>query len=658
METTKMSNHLTPIVNLEPNVVNGENLHAIFLKVFEQMASIVGKTYGPYGEKTAYQETNRLLTTKDGWSVEQSIMYPQSMLASIIRKMIIDVSTAINLKAGDGTTTGLIAARYINEILLKYKKEYHIHSKLLESALIKTVNIICKELEKISTKITDENLSDMIYQVACVSLDWNTTLAGFIRDIYNKTGNTIIRVQNSGTEDSYIEYQNGYYIPAKLVSEFKVTNVGEKKYQSDKVAILTFAYTIDSSLFEGLLMASAFIYQKLGRELVVLAPLFDKGFKDLYNRFCMQQIKLKQELPHLVLVQYFADYNIEREMMIDFGFLTGGMINAKENDGIESFLREFVQINKKPMPQKPIIDPNDDVPVKEEDLWESYRQEVDDYKNMLLTAGEEFIEKMMNEYLGICDSITVTDKSLVASGFGDIEASEELEKRKASIKAEIDKAMKNMVAKSMITEEIRLKNIRLGKLKLKMGTINVGGFGESELKAKRDALDDAIRACEQAFLYGIVPGGGIGTLVAINNAKNMLNVPMNVTSQEAAIELKVIKDFLDIFYQGFFNTVKVIFLNRYPTGKIDSDIEVENFNGKDMDVFELIIKSIYHKTPWNIITSKFDDKIIHPLKVETEIVKGVLNLVLNTVTVNQLLYSGYDDVKKELEGMIEAPKEE
>ena len=40
--------------------------------------------------------------------------------------------------------------------------------------------------------------------LALVSLDWDRELAGFIRDIYEKTGNTVIAVENSGTNNSLV----------------------------------------------------------------------------------------------------------------------------------------------------------------------------------------------------------------------------------------------------------------------------------------------------------------------------------------------------------------------------------------------------------------------------------------------------------------------
>ncbi len=53
---------------------------------------------------------------------------------------------------------------------------------------------------------------------------------------------------------------------------------------------------------------------------------------------------------------------------------------------------------------------------------------------------------------------------------------------------------------------------RLAKLSGGVAVIRVGAPSESEMKAKKDALDDAINATKAAVAEGIVPGGGLALL--------------------------------------------------------------------------------------------------------------------------------------------------
>jgi chaperonin GroEL len=672
----------TPTINLQPNVIDGDELQELTKTVFAQMAKYVSRTYGPFGENTAYQEGGRILTTKDGWTVEQGIIYQKSVLASLVRKMIIDVSTAINAGAGDGTTTGLIAANEINNLIMEYKQEHHVHNKFLASAIQYCVEMICQALRASATKVTEDNMEDIIYRIACVSLDWDTEYAGFIRDIYKETGNTVIRIQDSGTESSFVEYRDGYDYPAKLLSEFKVNALGDKKYEMNNPAILIFSYTINSDMFEPLLAAATIINIKLGRELVVMAPNFEKDFRDAYNSICIQQTKRNQPLPSLVMVKYFAEYNIEREMLIDLSFLLGGTIISKEQNEAGEIIKEFNQTRKLPEPNRQAYKNTPD-----------FNKAHEEWDRTVKGCADDFIEKM-TDYIGICDGLTVDDKLLVVSGFGDIEGTGALEARMNAIQGEINKAKKDMTAKSMFTDEIKMKTIRLGKLRLKMGIIHVGGFGASNLKAKRDALDDAINACANAYTDGVVLGGGIAIPQAIDRlASRRLTDEWN-PERDKGIDNELVDDILSIIRSGFFNTWNVMITNRYPEGVVD-DISIEDYEGLQEVIDNRIDATLYdaeekdevpeangavsvvsalksllydHNTcitediieysiskgkPWNLITKKLDDGIIHPVKVETEIIKGCLNLVLNTTTINQLLFASYEGATEELEGMRE-----
>ena len=47
-----------------------------------------------------------------------------------------------------------------------------------------------------------------------------------------------------------------------------------------------------------------------------------------------------------------------------------------------------------------------------------------------------------------------------------------------------------------------------------VAVINVGGFTETEMKERKDRVDDALHATRAALDEGIVPGGGVALLEA------------------------------------------------------------------------------------------------------------------------------------------------
>lgn len=631
-------NKVSSKLNLNPNVIDGEELEELFDTVFSHMAYYVSRTYGPFGENTGYQMQDKILTTKDGWTVEQGVIYSNNMLANIIRKFIIEVSRSINVHAGDGTTTGVIAANEVNKLMMEYKKSNKIHSKFLSSAMKYCVEKICEELNSNAIKINDDNMDDLIYRIAEVSMDWDKEFAGYIRDIYHETHNPVIKIQNSGFERSYVEYTNGYDLAGKLISEFKVNSIGTKTFTTEKPVILVFSYTITAEMFEGLLTVATYFKSTQDRELIVMAPDFEKDFRDNYNAISIRMAKTHQPAIPLTMVRYFAEYNIDREMVNDFCFLTGANIISREYNEAFDLISDFVSVGKSTPPDKENFQNNKAGKAM-------YEKAMVKYQEGLVSVTNKFKADIEN-YTGTCDKITISDKNILATGFNGLENSEALEDRKNVIQAELNKATKDMTAKSMFTDEIKLKRLRLGKLRLKMGTINVGGFGEHNLKATRDALDDAINACSNAYLEGVVVGGGIAIPKAINSLIDKLDNGSWNPYEEKGVNNKLTKDILEVFKKGFINTWKVMLNNRYG----DEPVVVD---GTLVSVDGLIDLCLENDKPWNLIDEKFDDSIIHPVKVETEVVKGCLHLVLTTTTTNQLLYNGFEGIDKELEGMRE-----
>ncbi len=97
----------------------------------------------------------------------------------------------------------------------------------------------------------------------------------------------------------------------------------------------------------------------------------------------------------------------------------------------------------------------------------------------------------------VVDSATTT----IIGGLGDRKA---IDVRIAQIRHEIEKANSDY-------DREKLQE-RLAKLSGGVAVIRVGAPAESEMKAKKEALDDAISATKAAVAEGIVPGGGMALL--------------------------------------------------------------------------------------------------------------------------------------------------
>jgi chaperonin GroEL len=114
------------------------------------------------------------------------------------------------------------------------------------------------------------------------------------------------------------------------------------------------------------------------------------------------------------------------------------------------------------------------------------------------------LDKVTFDQLGTCRGVTVEkEKTTIVDGNGTEEA---ITARLEEIKDQIDRAESNYAIE-------QLQN-RLAKMAGGVAVINVGGFTETEMKEKKDRVDDALHATRAALDEGIVPGGGVALLEA------------------------------------------------------------------------------------------------------------------------------------------------
>jgi chaperonin GroEL len=115
------------------------------------------------------------------------------------------------------------------------------------------------------------------------------------------------------------------------------------------------------------------------------------------------------------------------------------------------------------------------------------------------------LETLTLEDLGRATRVVVDkDNTTIIGGAGDKAG---IEGRKQQIRAQIEKTTSDY-------DKEKLQE-RLAKLAGGVAVIRVGAPSESEMKSKKEALDDAISATKAAVAEGIVPGGGLALLRAI-----------------------------------------------------------------------------------------------------------------------------------------------
>ena len=149
----------------------------------------------------------------------------------------------------------------------------------------------------------------------------------------------------------------------------------------------------------------------------------------------------------------------------------------------------------------------------------------------ILTGGEVFstdkgmkLDKFNWEWFGEARLVTVTkDQTTIVDGKGQ---SERIQTRIEELQQQIEKAKTPF-------EQEKLQE-RLAKFVGGVAIIHVGGNTETEVKEKKDRVDDALQATKAAIEEGIVPGGGSALLYAREAITNKDTVGGNIVFKACA----------------------------------------------------------------------------------------------------------------------------
>ncbi len=180
-------------------------------------------------------------------------------------------------------------------------------------------------------------------------------------------------------------------------------------------------------------------------------------------------------------------------------------------------------------------------------------------------------------YLGQAEKITIDkDNTTIVNGRGE----------KASIEGRIG-MIKSQIEKTTSDYDREKLQERLAKMAGGVAVIYVGAASEVEMKEKKDRFDDALHATRAAIEEGIIPGGGIGYIRAIDALNDLkgdnedettgiaivrraLEEPLRMIVENAGIEGSIVVNKVKEGKADFgFNARTETYENLYAAGVID-----------------------------------------------------------------------------------------
>jgi len=217
----------------------GDDAKQRVIKGVEKLASAVSSTLGASGKCVIYEDAlGKPVITKDGVTVAESVVLydpVENMGATLIK----EAARNTVKEAGDGTTTATVLA----ESLIK-----EINDKTSQYSIREIKQGVNSAYEKVNTyldlvKIDVKN--DMLNSVSSISCNNDTVLGAIIAEAYNKVGKDgVVLMEESETNDTYVDIVNGVQIECGLTSPHFVTDNDKQRAILDNPLVLIVASEI------------------------------------------------------------------------------------------------------------------------------------------------------------------------------------------------------------------------------------------------------------------------------------------------------------------------------------------------------------------------------------------------------------------------------
>ena len=209
----------------------GNNAKNKIIAGVEKLAKAVKSTLGASGKCVIYEDARgNPVITKDGVTVAESVVLfdpVENMGATLIK----EAARNTVKEAGDGTTTATVLA----ESLLKEVSKCKTNTREIKDGVKSGLKKVNDYLDKISVKIE----GDMLKSVSSISCNNDAELGEIIAEAYTKVGKDgVVLMEESPTEETYVEIVDGVQIDSGLTSPHFVTDKDKQVAELDNPLVL------------------------------------------------------------------------------------------------------------------------------------------------------------------------------------------------------------------------------------------------------------------------------------------------------------------------------------------------------------------------------------------------------------------------------------
>lgn len=569
------------------NVVTGEKLRNIQSITLRQTREFLSKTFGPMGSNTkiikgAQQSEISSSYSKDGLKVLSNIINSAPIEASIVDELV-SVTRAVEKEVGDGTTSTVILSSLIFDRLTEIERKYKVPPFQL-----------CRLFQSVVDQIKEEILSrkrectiDDIYNIAMISTNGNTFVSQNIADIYKKYGMDVeLSVGISNTNDTLLKVYDGLTITEGMSDPVYINNKENNTSEIRNAKIYHFADPIDTmdmiALFEAILNKNLYEPLAEGGDAVPTVITCPKLSKDMAASLKMLANYLYQfneagaesaKPPVLIITDVIASDEV---IMDDIANLCGCKT-----------IRKY-------------IDPK----AYEKDVAAGIAPTVDSVVEFAGYSELVVADSKKTKFINPLHMVTEEghEDPIYTAMVNFLET--EIEQAKGSENA----------------STIGLLKKRLSALKANMVDYLVGGVTIAERDMEKDLVEDAIKNCKSASLYGV------GYAANYEGFLGALRVYTRIFNNEKSVDIE--KDIARIIFTAYTEISTILY----------STVELN-----ESTVKEYILESVNIGKPFNISSGMLPKSgedtsdVLCSIMLDINILDTISKIITMMVTCNQCL---------------------
>ena len=300
-------------------IIFSEDARQALLRGIDKVANIVKVTLGPKGRTVILDKSTTPLVSNDGVTIAKEIEL-KDKFENMGAKLVKEVASQTQDKAGDGTTTATVLAQLMITEGLKNITAGTNPVEMKAGIEIATAQII-EFLKEQSVDVKDKK---KIAQVATISANNDEKIGSLIAEAMEKVGNKgVITVEESKSIDTYLELVEGMQFDKGYLSPYMMTNQEKMDASYEDPYILITDKTI-SAVKEIVPILEAVASE--GKPLIIIAEDVEG------EALTMLVLNILRGALKVCAIKAPGFGDEKRELLEDIAILTGGKVIAKDKD--------------------------------------------------------------------------------------------------------------------------------------------------------------------------------------------------------------------------------------------------------------------------------------------------------------------------------------